>query len=271
MIKRNDYIIKTNRSEYDFIVSLGGNCGVAGQLRHRGLRTCSFPLDWTLMTDVRPVRYLPHGLKSRFSDFCLCENMVEFEPPANEYGKMKYRLEDSLTGFRFIHHFTAPPSNEVAFKKSRAVLQRRIDRFYEIITKAKHVLFILETSFPYDFSLLDELYRALIEVFPNTKVELVAMQFSAKTCQIADLQDGNVHVLTSERFFNIVYDTQLTAHEWCFMDQLSLHGKLSPYEMRKKQLLTKWKYKLWMWLGRSLEHSGAGCANMRFYKFDRYS
>lgn len=271
MANRNGYILKTNRNEYDYIVSLGGNCGVAGQLRHRGLRTCSFPLDWTFMKDDRPVRYLPSGLKSHFSDFCLRENMVEFEPAANEYGIMKQRLEDSLTGFRFIHHFTSPPNDEIAFKKARAILQKRINRFYEVISKAKHVLFILETSFSYDFSLLSELYQALDNVFPHTKIELVAIQFSAETCKTVDLQDGNIHVMTSERFFNTVYDTQLTAHEWCFMDQLSVKGKLSPREMRKKHLFIKWKYKLWMWLGRSLEHSGAGCANMRFYKFARYS
>ena len=116
-------MVKPNRKEYDYIISLGGSCNVATQLRHRGLRKCSFPLDWTLMADEKPIRWLLQGICSRFEGFCWRENMFAFESPAEEYGKIKQRLQDEVSGFRFIHHFSASPDNEILFNKERSVIQ----------------------------------------------------------------------------------------------------------------------------------------------------
>ena len=54
------------------------------------------------------------------------------------------------------------------------------------------------------------------------------------------------------------------------MDGLRITGLPLPEERRKNSILLKWKFKLWMTLGKSLEENGAGCANMRFRAFDRY-
>lgn len=259
-----------NRGDYDFVISLGGSCNVSSQLRHRGLRTCSFPLDWTLMVDERPVRYLPAAFRTRFGEFCLHGNVFEYEPPAVEFGVVKRRVEDRATGFRFIHQFHAPVEDEAAFARERSVLSRRIDRLYESVARADNVLFVLSTVFPYDVSLAEDILSAAEEAFPSTNIELAAMQFSAERQSAADLCGGRLHVATYQRPVNIVYDNQLTAPEWSWMDQLSITGLPTPRELRKKRLATKWKYKLWMWLGRSLEAERAGCANMRFYKFSRY-
>lgn len=263
-------MVKTNRSEYDHIISLGGSCNVASQLKHRGLRTCSFPLDWTLMPDERPVRWLPTGIRTGFRDFCVRENMRVYQAPMVEYGVTKQRLEDSVSGFRFIHQFSSTPENEAGFQKERSVLQRRIDRFNESVAKSRNVLFVLGTTFSYENRLLEDVYHALVETFPDTCIELAAVQFSAENCSIQESGNGNIHIMRCERPVNIVYDNQLTAPEWAFMDQLSLTGRLPLKELRKRSLSMKWRYKLWMWLGRSLENDGAGCANMRFYKFGRY-
>ena len=261
-------MVKPNRKEYDYIISLGGSCNVATQLKHRGLRKCSFPLDWTLMADEKPLRWLLNGIRSQFGDFCLRRNMNAFEPPAEEYGIKKQRLQDAVTGFRFIHHFSADPGDKDVFEKERSVILRRIARFYARINASKHVLFVLGTVFPYDFSLSEELYKTLVDTFPQVDVELICIQFSASTCSDVDLLGGKLHIMTCERPVNIVYDNQLTAPEWCWMDQLSLTGYPSAVEMRRKNILIKWKYKLWMWLGKSLHSQGAGCANMRFRKWD---
>ena len=263
-------MIKTNREEYDLIVSLGGSCNVASQLRHRGLRVCSLPLDWTLMVDERPIQWLLQGIRSRFEGFCQRENVYAFEPPAEEYGTIKQRLQDKVSGFRFIHHFSATPDNEILFNKERSVIQRRIDRFYDKMSESHNVLFVLSTIFSYEQSIVEELYHAISETFPNVNIELVCIQFSARTSGVKDLINGNVHIKTCERPVNIVYDNQLTAPEWAFLDQLLLKGRRTPKELRKKCLALKIQYKLWMWLGRRLENAGAGCANMRFYKFSDY-
>ena len=45
------------KQEYDLIVSLGGNCMVANNLRYRNMRPFSLPFDWVYMIDEKPLKY----------------------------------------------------------------------------------------------------------------------------------------------------------------------------------------------------------------------
>ena len=261
---RGDEMIKLNRNKYDYIISLGGCCDVANQLKHRGLRPCAFPLDWTLMINDRPIRYLPEGIRSRFKQFCLRENMREFDPPSHEYGVERRRLEDSVSGFRFIHHFNSTPDDVLAFGKTRGILQKRLDRLYDVVSKSQNVLFVLSTVFTYDAELLKDLYSALAETFPDTDIELVSMQFSSKECRSFVMLDGKIHVETYERCRCDRYDTKFTTAEWKWMDGLSLRGRQTSAEVLKNNRIIRLKYKLWKWLGKSLERSGTACVSMRF-------
>ena len=263
-------MLKTNREEYDMITSLGGSCSTAAQLRHRGKRPYSLPLDWTLMSDDRPIRALPELFRTRFRDFCRRENMEEFEPKGDEYGVRKYHLEDRLTGYRLIHHFTVLPSDERNYEAQRGILMRRVERLYSRMESARSALFAINTAFPYDPALLEPVFAALNATFPGTDIEIVAMQFAADVCGIKEMQEGKIKVMMIERPLDIVYDNQLTAPEWCWMDVVRISGVPLPEEMRKKSLPVKWMYKLWRTLGKHLENRGAGCANMRFYRFRHY-
>ena len=258
--------------EYDFVASLGGNCSVASQLKHRGKRPFSLPLDWTLMCDDRPVRWLPEGLRTRFAGFCQRENLEEYEPPIMEKGLKTYHYFDRGTGFRFIHHFHESVANEQAYRKVKDVMDRRIDRFYQRAASSARALFVLETAFPYDIQLAHAIYGALCEVFPGAgkEIDLLVMQFRSDVCRESVYEDGHLLVAQHERPVNIVYDNQFTAPEWMWMDALRITGLPLPEERRKRSLIVKWKYKLWATLGKSLEADGAGCANMRFRAFDRY-
>ena len=258
--------------EYDFVASLGGNCSAASQLKHRGKRPYSLPLDWTLMCDVRPVEWLPEGLRTRFAGLCLRENLVEYEPPIMEKGLVTYHYLDKATGFRFIHHFHGSAADDAVYGKVKEVMDRRIDRFYRKASAAKRALFILETAFPYDDGIAREIYKALISTFAGDgkRIDLLIMQFRADKCQEEILEDGHLMIARYERHVNIVYDNQFTAPEWMWMDGLRITGLPLPEERRKNSILLKWKFKLWMTLGKSLEENGAGCANMRFRAFDRY-
>jgi len=255
--------------EFDVVVSLGGNCSAASQLRMRGKRNMSLPLDWTLMRDRRPVEYLPTGFRTRFADFCKYENMTEYEPAAYEFGKYTLRARDSVSGYCFIHHFHHQLSDRAAFERDRAVLTRRIDRMYEKVERAHDVLFVLETAFEYDEALLRDIHDALCEVFPSVNVYLAAMQFAARARSSA-VYGERIFLDRHERKVNVVYDNQFTAPEWCWMDSLIIRGMPSPEQMRRSSLILKWQYKLWMTLGKRLRDAGAGCANMRFRRFDRY-
>lgn len=256
-------MITLKKKQYDYIISLGGCCDVANQLKHRGLRPCAFPLDWTLMVDEKPLRYLPEGIRTRFKCLCVRKNMVEFQLPSREYGVERHKFEDRATGFRFIHHFSCPVEDVDAFEKTRQILQRRIERFFDTVSGSKNVLFVLSTVFPYEDELVKDIYMALAETFSETKIALVAIQFSAAECKSYTMLDGSVCIKKCERPRDDRYDTQFTAPEWKWMDDLSLADRLSPANIRRKTIV-KLKYKLWKWLGKSLERAGAGCVCMRF-------
>lgn len=67
----------TDKNEYDLIVSLGGNCAAALQLKRRNLRLFSFPFDYLAMQDGRGVNYLAEGFLTDFSNFMLKNNLKE--------------------------------------------------------------------------------------------------------------------------------------------------------------------------------------------------
>ena len=260
----------TNRDSYDAIVPLGGNCAVASQLRHRGKRLLSLPLDWTLMQDDQPLEYLPTGIRTRFADMCLRENLSEFEAPTHEFGKLALHVLDSATGFRFIHHFHATLADDSEYERVYKTQQRRIERMYQLIESSRHVLFVLETAFEYDIALAERIFSTLAETFPSVEIELYVMQFAASACSERVLHNGLMRVSTFKRPINVVYDNQFTGHEWCWMDRLKVGNAPLPEEVRKRNRLLRMVFHWWFSVGKRLERCGAGCACMRFRNFDRF-
>ena len=259
-----DGAISSHCEEYDLIVSLGGNCSVAQQARHRGLRNCSLPLDWAFMPDEKPLRILPDLLATRFEQFCRYENMEEIASPPEERGHIKCKLKDRYSGYHLIYNFTAPFSDRTIYERDLAVLRRRVDRMYDLAGNAKKVLFAITTVFEFDTALLEPIYTALLKTFPGVSIKLVVMQFSSGTCEEFDLMDGKIHVTKLERAWNHVYDTQLTAPDWSWLDCLSISGTQDPIAKRKRDWKIKYAYKLWMKLGKYLERNNTACSNMRF-------
>jgi hypothetical protein len=212
-----------------------------------------------MMKDERPIRYFPNGLRDRFSDFCLHENLVEFSNPIREHGRLRYKVEDLNTGFYFIHHFERPLSDEISFIKVKSVFEKRITRFFNAIQESDNVLLILTTSFEFDSVMLEELVSAFKEVFPKTDIEFCVMMFSAKENKSWDLFDSTLHVSTYTREVDTVYDNSLTSIEWKWLDSLALTGRPSSYELRRSNIFLKWQYKLWKSLGKSLQRAGVAC------------
>ena len=263
-----DKVIKTNHDEYDQIISLGGNCNVAYQLMHRGKRVCAFPLDWTFMDDDRPIRKLPELIATRFKNFCRLEHLREL--PEKLYDRMGTRCNilDEESGFRLVHHFMPPFAEN--YDNANRVMRRRIDRFYAEVSKAKRVLFVLATKFTFDQALVGDIYEALHNRFADTEIEVLCIQFGADGNSTTDLRGGQVHVVRFERQMNFIYDNQLTAPEWCFMDRLQLTGRPPVDKMRRKNLGLKLAYKLWKYLGKYLELHGTGCMNVRFANWQSF-
>lgn len=261
-------LLKTNLSEYDAVVSLGGSCAASMQMMHRGKRFGAFPLDWTLMLDDKPIRMLPELIRAEFKDFCKKENLIETSPPAPDKAGMRCHMKDLATGFDLWHHFM-PPFDET-YEASMCTIRRRVARFYEKVGRAKNVLFVLATRFTFADELAIAIYRALKEKFSQTAIEMVNMQFAADKSERHELEDGCLHLVRYERPMNMVYDNQLTAPEWSFLEQVEIVGHPQPEMLRRKKLSLKWAYKIWHMLGNYLERNGAGCVNMRFLKWLDY-
>ena len=89
---------------YDAIISLGGNCGAASQLRMRGLRPYPLPFDWTYMTGPETIEWLCEGFADGFKDFCLKENLdtIEHEDIILLYGS--FLQQDKLLPLHPFHY-----------------------------------------------------------------------------------------------------------------------------------------------------------------------
>lgn len=263
--------MKLKRKDFDIILSLGGNCSAAGQLKHRGLRRCSFPLDWTWMGDEKPIRKLPVILESRFANFLQWENITHAEHARKEAGRLVFDVSDSYSGISFTHHFYGKHFDRPMFDRCRQTLQRRIERLYKEVDKSESALFILETAFAYDDSLAEDVFRSLRNTFPKCDVHLVVMEFSADECSEAWSHDEHMVIAKYHRPLNVVYDNQFTGHEWCWMDSLTMKGVDRPEIVRKRNLLVKYAFKIWWKMGKWLESKGAGVVNMRLRDFGDYT
>ena len=245
-------------ASYDIIVSLGGNCYAAKQLQHRGMRPFALPLDWTFMSDDHSIRCLPSLITTKFDGFCRYENMREIMSPVKRNDIWTYKFQDYGTMFGFVHHFHASLSDRDAFERSRAVICRRINRFYQKIQCAKSALFVLETSFAFDANLLNDIYAALHETFPEVEIDLYSMQFFAPEPLSVRLAD-HIELHTYVRSVDYVPDVRATSSEWAWIDELRINGMPKARERRKSNVWIRCKYALWKHLGKSLYRDGAGC------------
>ena len=218
------------------------------------------------MDNEKPLTMLPELFATGFANFCQYENMYEYRAVAKEHGVEMCQLEDKYSGYRMIHSFPAPFADREKYGKNLAVLKRRIKRMYALVSKAKTVLFVLSTGFEFNDMLLEKIYSALVETFPGVEVELINMQFSARQCEEFDILGGHGHVMRVERAFHTIYDVQLTAPEWGWLDGVGITGVIDPIAMRKRDPVTKFAYKMWVSLGKFLERRNTGCANMRFVR-----
>ena len=132
---------------------------------------------------------------------------------------------------------------------------------YKNVSQSKRVLFVLETSFTFDEAIIRSIYEALRDTFANTEVDLRVMQFGGKSLVDADI-GPHIHFTRHIRPSSLESDVYGTAAEWNWLDELRLTNRPKAAELRKRNLIVKWKYSLWKALGRSLQKDGAGCVSL---------
>ena len=229
--------------EYDLIVSLGGNCSAAIQMRMRGLRFFSLPFDWLFMEDTRPIEYLAHGFANGFSDFMLKDNLL---PHIDGWqgGVAKYKYKDTHTGFCFIHHFHKSIDEPGGYEAVDSVMRHRINRLMSQIESSRRILLILTTDFTFDVALAEKMIAEIRTQYPDKEIDFHMMQFGVA------FEDP---AITGRKFVDMpftgglyarpksIYDLERTSAEWDFLDEIALPGRSIP----KIDGVNKFLYKMW--------------------------
>ena len=247
--------------EYDLIVSLGGNCAAACQLRMRGKRPFSLPFDWLCMENPETIEWLAHAFKTDFSDFCLKKNLVPIEKgELPEGGTTQYRYVDVVSGYRFIHHFHKPIEGGDGYETVYSMLSRRLRRMDRLLRAANDVLFILATNFTYELSLIEILADAIKAKYACPNLDFIAMQFGAQFTDGRLAEEGSTDFCRWGRYKRRLggYDLSLTSAEWAFMDDVALKG----FPLRPIKGLDKVRYKLWKHLSKHFLNTGAGLKDL---------
>ena len=203
-------------NKYDLIISLGGNCMVANNLRYRNMRPFSLPFDWVYMIDKKPLKYLIEGFKDKFKNLCLFENLEKVQ--GNDAHKIIYK--DNYSGFYFPNHFEKDVIDKSEYKRFYEKLKRRIDRLFNCIEKNNSILFVLACEIPFEESDILELKTTLSKLYPHKKLDFRIMIFNANTNAEKTL-DNNISIYKYARTQNL-YDFTKTNYEWAFLDNIKL-------------------------------------------------
>ena len=250
-----------NKKTYDAIISLGGNCAAASQLRMRGLRPVSLPFDWLAMTDPLAIDFLINEFPVGLPNFFKKGNLVPFNCP-HQNGTAPFRYEDAQSRFCFIHHFLQSLSDG-GYEEVNAKIRRRIDRMFRLIENGEKILFVLATSFAFNPSLADRLVASFRARWPEKTLDFRFMQFSVSFSDEKVLADESV-IDTGYGIFRYrrpvgPYDLNLTSDEWSFLDGVMLSSGRKKFSYIDRKL-----YHVWKRISQRMMNSGYGCAGIRF-------
>lgn len=215
--------MNSDKKEYDLACSLGGSCASAHNLFYRKMRYVSLPFDWLFLVEQKTIEKLIECFNNDFSNFLLKENLEELKGEERGNAGKYYQYKDKATGYRFIHFFDKPITNENSYKKVKEKFDKRIQRLYSLIEKSESILFLLDIKFPIDLDLIKRLENTLIEKFGNKKMDFVILEFNSTDDDIY-LKD-NVTVYKIKREINL-YDFNETNFEWAFLDNIKISKNL---------------------------------------------
>lgn len=121
----NDNKENIEKQLFKNIVSLGYFCSVAIDLEKMGLRNYSLPFDWVVSSHFC---FVLEAIKNRFSNLFLPSLLYQSKVNLKVYRNKKYMID-------FYHDFNdfQPLDKQLPFIKEK--YERRIERFYETITK----------------------------------------------------------------------------------------------------------------------------------------
>ena len=126
--------------KYDIIYSLGAGCGCTMLMDYEGLRTFAGPFDW-VRTDKRGLDQAFALMMNDFADFFNYEDFkVRTDPKPVD--PLCHAYENIKTSYIFFHDFPKEKPMEESFAAVKKKYERRIERFYRLISERKRVLLV---------------------------------------------------------------------------------------------------------------------------------
>lgn len=165
------------KKRYDFVCSLGSDCGCAWHLGHNHLRKASYPFDW--IVSVKPgivgiAEHIAAGMKG----FCRLGAMTRCEYQPIERGNPPHDwYDDGDFGYIFAHDFPQDQDPAIAYPEVKAKYDRRIARLYHSLETSRSVLLVRWSWREYTSE--DDVRRAaeiLRERFPKTRIDFLIMR-----------------------------------------------------------------------------------------------
>lgn len=137
---------------WDAVISLGGTCQVAFQLKRLKLRSFSGPFDWLFSLEAPMVS---KALESDFDGWLLKDNLHE-EASQTECR----RIVDDKYSMIHQHIFPADKSFEEAYDEVKDTVDRRIGRLLSLKDKGdKDILFVRTNTNPEEAKVMGEVIR----------------------------------------------------------------------------------------------------------------
>ena len=126
--------------KYDYIVSLGRDCGCAMFMQRHKLRQASFPFDWLTAAELAPRLDL---LLNEFEDFLNLEDLRYMDKPEGMVSDPHCDYYQNVrNGFFYYHDFLAGSELVQAYPIVKAKYNRRIERLLSLLKSNKTILFV---------------------------------------------------------------------------------------------------------------------------------
>jgi hypothetical protein len=127
-------------AEFDDIISLGGRCQIAHQLRRiRPYADRAFPFDWLITPDASLLRLLEHD----FADFLRLDGLAE---NATSRAEFSYRhVVETRYGIVLTHDFKQGTAIAAAWPAVRQKYVFLIDRWRSLLASDRRILFIRQS------------------------------------------------------------------------------------------------------------------------------
>lgn len=181
------------KKTYDRVISLGGTCQPAEQLRLHNLRMSSGPFDWFIFENTDE---LANVLASRFQNFMKFENLEI----TGFHDERCYRVLDRATNCISVHDFERGQSLKESYPMFAERMNRRIERFLSDVDTQENILFVRRygsrDSLNHLAEVLNKLCKnkwTLLAILPTGSLELKELEcdFEDQLCYCEIYDDNN--------------------------------------------------------------------------------